>query len=165
MSAVHVNPYSSTHTVAHVMTKMLNFLKEIIRESGLDPSHLMDEWESLELAINTWLNSRHLNTVILEIYDPKTDLLVKPRWDLDIIYDYGGDALWADGNAIRYHIKKAGLVPSSCKYRFVCDNKDGRPDVSGWSKTKLRSIEGLKKYSIGTAIGGTNIGTGAGYWR
>jgi hypothetical protein len=56
-------------------------------------------------------------------------------------------------------------VPKTCKYRFVCCNKDRRPDVPGWSKTQLRSIEGLKKYSIGRAIGGRNIGTGAGYRR
>jgi hypothetical protein len=36
MSAVHVSPYSSTHTLTHVTTKMLNVLKEIIGESG-DP--------------------------------------------------------------------------------------------------------------------------------
>jgi hypothetical protein len=31
VSTVRVSPYSTVHTVAHVATNMLNFLKEIIR--------------------------------------------------------------------------------------------------------------------------------------
>ena len=166
MSTVRVNTYSSTHTIAHVTTNMLNFLKEIIRETGLDPSHLMDEWGSLERAIRTWLNSRHLYRVVLEIYDPRTDALVPPRWDIDVVYDYAGDGtLWADSNAIRYHVQKAGFAASRCKYRFILMNHDGRPDVEGWGPTNLRSTDGLSRYSIGSTIGGNGIGTDASYWR
>jgi len=166
MSTVRVNTYSSTHTIAHVTTNLLNFLKEIVRETGLDPAYLMDEWGSLERAIIAWLNSRDLRTVVLEIYNPSTDALVAPRWDLDVIYDYSGDGtLWADSDAIRYHVRKAGLVPSSCKYRFLLDTRPGRPDVSGWGPTKYRSTEGLKRLGVGSTIGGNGIGTDTTYWR
>lgn len=165
MSTVRVGAYSSAHTVAHVTTSMLNFLKEIIRESGLDPSQLMDDWADLERAIHTWLTSRHLTRVVLEIYDSTTDVLVLPRWDLDVVYQDGADgSLWADGDAIRYHISKAGFVPSSCKYRIVLQTRDGRPDVSGFSSTMLRSTEGLQRRSIGATIGGNGIGTTTSYW-
>ena len=144
MSTVRVSSYSTVHTVAHVTTNMLNFMKEIIRESGLDPSQLMDKWDSLERAIKTWLNSRDLEAVVLEIYNPRTDQLVPPRWDLDVVYEYGADGtLWADGDAIRYHVQKAGLVPSTCKYRFVLHTTAGRPDVAGWGPTEYRSTAGL----------------------
>ncbi len=165
MSTVRVSPYSSVHTVAHVATNMLNFLKEIIRDSGLDPSHLVNEWGTLEQAIKVWLTSRHLRTVVLEIFDPHTGHLVPPRWDLDVVYEYGADGtLWADGDAVRYHVQKAGLVPSMCKYRFVLDADPGRPHVAGWGPTTYRSTAGLRRLSVGTAIGGTGIGVTAAYW-
>jgi len=166
MSTVHVSPYTSVHTVAHVTTNMLNFLKEIIRETGLDPAQMMGQWASLERAIKTWLNSRDLNRVVLEIYNPRTNELVPPRWDIDVVYDYDGDgALWADGDAIRYHIQKAGLVASSCKYDFILQANPNRPDVEGWGPTTMRSTDGLTRRSIGSTIGGNGIGTTTSYWN
>lgn len=165
MSSVHVSPYSSVHTVAHVTTNMLNFLKEIVRESGLDPAKLMDDWGVLERGMQTWLNSRHLYRVVLEIYNPRTDALVLPRWDLDVVYEYGADGtLWADGDAIRYHIRKAGLVLSTCSYRVLLQTHPGYEVVAGFSDGTLRSVEGLKRNSIGTTVGGNGIGTTASYW-
>src|SRR5690242_4204792 len=112
MSSIAVSTYAltynTTHTVTYVTSKMLLILKEIIREIGLDPGKLTDEWGGLELAISTWLRSQHLKQVYMEIYDPKTDALVS-RWDLDVVYGYGSDeTFWADTEAIRYSIKKAG---------------------------------------------------------
>ena len=167
MSAVTVNvtSYSSAHTISHVTSKMLLILKEIIREVGLDPSKLANSWSSLELAVSTWLTSRHLRQLTLEIYDPKSDDLVS-RWDLDIIYGYGADeTFWVDTYAIRYSIAKAGLVPSQCNYCFLLYNAPGRPDVEGWSATKARSTDGFNRYSTGATIGGNGIGTEVSYWR
>jgi hypothetical protein len=125
----------------------------------------MNEWASLELAIKIWLNSRDLRAAILEIYNPQTGQLVPPRWDLDVVYEYGADGtLWADGDAIRYHVQKAGLVPSTCTYRFVLDANPGRPYVAGWVATTYRSTAGLRRVSVGTAIGGNGIGATAAYW-
>lgn len=165
MSRVHVSPYTSVHTVAHVTTNMLNFLKEIIRETGLDPAYLMNEWDLLERGIKAWLNSRHLYRVVLEIYNPTTGALVLPRWDIDVVYEYGADGtLWADGDAIRYHIRKAGLVASTCRYRIVLQTHSGSPDVIGFSSTTLRSTDGLTRRSVGSTIGGNGIGTNTSYW-
>ena len=106
--------FTYTHTVTHVTTKMLLTLKEIIREIGLDPGHFSDSWESYERAISAWLTSRHLTCVTLEIYHPSTNGLVA-RWDIDVLYATVGDGvLWVDTSAIRYHIAKAGLVPTWC---------------------------------------------------
>src|SRR5690348_11178361 len=55
MSATSTVTYNSTHTVTYVTDKMLLLLKEIIREIGLDPAKLIDEWEWLERGISTWL--------------------------------------------------------------------------------------------------------------
>jgi hypothetical protein len=169
MSAVAVSTYGLTyntaHTVSHVTTKMLLLLKEIIRGVGLDPGKLTDDWDLLERGISTWLRSQHLNQVTLEIYNPKTDALVS-RWDLDVVYGYGADeTFWADTDSIRYSIQKAGLVPSQCNYRVMVSNKDGRPDVDGWSRCTARSTDGFRRYSIGATIGGNGVGTDVAYWK
>src|SRR5258708_39759513 len=105
-TSVVVNTY--TQTATYVAAKLVLSIKEIVRASGLDPSQLSDQWETLERGISTWLESRHLRTVTLEIFKASTRELVK-RWDLDIIYGYRGDGtLWTDTNALRYSILKAG---------------------------------------------------------
>jgi hypothetical protein len=167
MSSVTVNvtAYTSAHTVAHVTSKMLLVLKEIIREVGLDPSKLANEWSSLERAVSTWLMSRHMKQLTLEIFNPRTDALVS-RWDLDILYGYGADeSFWVDTYGIRYSIAKAGLVASHCNYRFLIYNSPGRPDVEGWSPGSERSTEGFGRYSVGATIGGNGIGTEVAYWK
>src|SRR5205085_2041454 len=102
--------------------------------------------------------------VVLEIYDPRTSGLIT-RWDVDIIYDHGADGtLWADGDAIRYHILKAGAVPSSCKYAVILQTSPGRAEVDGFAVVTLRSVDGLNRHSIGATVGGNGIGTTTSYW-
>jgi len=153
-----------THTVTYVTTKMLLTLKEVIREIGLDPAAFTDSWASNELAISTWLSTRHLQRVVLEVYDPKTDCLVA-RWDLDVLYSTIGDGvLWVDTAAIRYSIAKAGLVPSSCRYNILLSTSPGRPDVTGWGSGTYRSTDGFKKYTVGATIGGNGLSAQTAYW-
>jgi hypothetical protein len=159
---VIVNTYA--YTVTHVTEKLLLSVKEVIRSSGLNPAKMSGQWSSLELGISTWIKSEHLEKVILEIYNPADDQLVC-RWDLEVIYGYGGDgSLWADTDAIKYHIKKAGLVASSCDYSIRVTTKSNAPAVIGWSSCTLRSTDGMNRYSIGTTIGGSGLGAGVAYW-
>ena len=153
-----------THTVTHVTTKMLLTLKEIIREIGLDPARFTDSWDTYERAISAWLSSRHLQRVSLEVYDPRTNVLVT-RWDLDVVYATVGDgSLWVDTAAIRYSIAKAGLVASTCKYDLILTTAAGRPDVAGWGPCDFRSTDGFKRYSVGATIGGNGLAAQAAYW-
>jgi hypothetical protein len=157
--------YTYTHTVTHVTTKMLLLLKDIIREIGLDPSKFVDDWASNERAISTWLGSRHLERVTLEIYNEKTGVLVT-RWDMDVVYAAVGDgSLWVDTAAIRYHIAKAGLAPSGCVYDLKLTNRPGRPDVVGWQPCEFRSTEGLRRYCVGATVGGNGLAAETAYWR
>ena len=163
-TSVTVSTYTSAHTITYVTTKTLLIFKEIIREIGLDPAKLSDDWVVLERGISTWLRSRHLERIRLEIFNPKTDKLVC-SWDLDVVYGYGADgSFWADTDSIRYSIRKAGLVPVSCDYKFTVFTSAGRPDVDGWSRCTARSTEGFRRYGIGATIGGNGIGTEVSYW-
>lgn len=162
---VHVNTY--THSVTFVTDKMLTSLKRIIVWSGLDPAKLTSDWNVLERGIRTWLDSKHLEMLTLEVYRPGTNTLVN-RWDFDIEYTFGsGDdgSMWVDPDAIRHAIKKCGFDPSGCDYRIIATTKPGRPDVAGWGPAMLLSTDGLVRHSVGTTIGANPFGTRTAYWR
>jgi hypothetical protein len=164
MTSVAVNTY--THSVVYVADNILKSMKDIIRLSGLDPTNLVDGWSSKMRALQSWLLSQHLETVVLEIFDPKTDALVG-RWDIDVIYTTGsGDGgFWTDTEQIKYHVRKAGLLPSEARYRLLLKNKPGRPDVDGWGPAEYRSTEGYVRHSLGSTIEHNGLGGNTAYWR
>jgi hypothetical protein len=160
-----VGVYSRTHSVIYVADNILKSFKDIIRLSGLDPTNLVESWASKMLALKTWLESGHLECVVLEVFDPTTDALVG-RWDIDVIYGASGDgSFWTDTEQIKYHIRKAGLWPSQARYRLLMENKPGRPDVSGWGPAEYRSTEGFARHSLGSTIEHNGLEGRAGYWR
>lgn len=164
MTAVTVNTY--THSVTYVADNMLKSLKDIIRLSGLDPAAFIDDWDVNMRGIRTWLDTGDLETVKLEIFDPKTDALLV-RWDMDVVYGWssGDGNFWVDTEQLKYAILKAGVWPSQAKYRLLLHTKPGRPDVAGWSKGSARSTAGFTKQSLGTTIDHSGLGANAGYWR
>lgn len=163
MSVVAVNTY--TQSVTYVSDQMLRSLKTIVTKSGLSAQKLGNEWASIDLALRTWLGSRDLEGVVLEVLHPTTGSLVT-RWDATINYGYSGEGeMWADTDALRYAIAKAGAVASTCDYRVVLQTKVHRPDVPGWSPTTFRSTAGFVRHSVGTTIGTHAIGSDFGYWR
>jgi hypothetical protein len=166
MTSIAVSVRSYTHATTYVAENILRSLKNILVYSGLDPDMLVDDWEVLHRGINTWIDSGHLEKVVLEVYDPESDDLVG-RWDIHISYEWsGGDGqFWTDTDAIRFAIKKAGLLPSATKYRVVATTARGRPDVSGWSSASLRSTAGLVEQRIGTSIEASGLSGGVSYYR
>ncbi len=164
MSTVAV--YSYTHSVTYVSDNILKSFKEIIRLSGLDPAHLASEWEVLLKGITTWISSSHLEKVILEIYNPKSNALVI-RWDIEISYTWSSDDgnFWTDTEQLKYAIKKNGLIPSEAKYRLLISNKTGAPSVPGWSSTSLRSTQNMIQQSLGSTIQHNGLGANTSYWR
>jgi hypothetical protein len=163
-TSVSVNTF--THSVTHVTGEMMRGLKLIILLSDLSLEKIRNDWESVELAVYTWLSSRHLEKVTLEIYSGTTDALVT-RWDFDIDYTYGADdegALWADPAAIRNAIAKAGAIASTCRYEFKI-RAPGGAYVSGWSKGSYRPTTGFTQHSIGNTIGASSIASTTSYWR
>jgi hypothetical protein len=155
---------SNAFTVTYVTTKMLLVLKEIIREIGLDPSRFMDDFDTYENAVSTWISSRHLQRITLEVYNPKNDELVR-RWDIEVTYTTIGEGhMWVDTSAVRYAIAKAGLAPSSCSYDIKLRNAPGRPHVPGWGPCDLRSTDGFQRHSIGAIVGGNGLHGQTAYW-
>jgi hypothetical protein len=158
---------TTTYSFTHVATNMLRSIKQIVIGCGLDPGHLADEWDVLELGVSAWLQSRHLKALVLEVYNRSTDAPVG-RFDFTIDYGYypnGDGDLWLDPDTISFAIRRAGLYPSGCAYGFIASTSPGRPAVSGWTSASFRSTDGMVRQSLGTALGGGSIGAGIDYWR
>lgn len=164
MSSVAV--YSYTHSVTYVADNILKSLKDVIRLSGLDPTRFVANWETYLRAIRAWLESGHLESVVLEIYHPSTNALIR-RWDVDIIYSWssGDGSFWTDTEQLKYHILKAGVLPSVAKYDLLLAIKPGYPHVDGWSDGTYRSTNGMVRQSLGSTVEHNGLGAQAGYWR
>ena len=161
-----VSVYSYTHSITYVADNILKSLKEIIRLSGLDPGKFATDWDTYQQGIRTWLESRHLELVTLEIYHPVTDGLIK-RWDITIQYELtsGDGSFWTDTEQLRYAIQKAGVAPSQANYRLVVHNKNGSSAVAGWASTTLRSTDGMVRQNLGSTVQHQGLGGSASYWR
>jgi hypothetical protein len=73
--------------------------------------------------------------------------------------------MWADTQALKFAIAKAGIQPSECKYCITLMTKPGKMPVAGWGTGTLLSTDGFLKQSVGTTIGSHAIGTQAAYYR
>lgn len=159
---------SATYSATHVATNMLRGLKQVIVGCGLDARKFGQQFELLENGVAVWVGSRHLRELVLEVWDPKAPDRLVGRFDFTIDYDYYGSGdgdLWLDSDTVAWAIKKNGAYPSQCDYRIVADTAPGAPDVDGWSSTSLRDTTGLRRHSVGTALGGGSTGAGLSYWK
>jgi hypothetical protein len=164
--AVSVAVRSYTHATTYVADNILKSLKNILLYSGLDPDKLVDDWNVLHLGIKTWIDSGHLEKITLEVFDQPSGNLIG-RWDVNVSYEWtcGDGQFWTDTDAIRFAIKKAGVFPSSAKYRVVATTAAGRSDVPGWSTTTHRSTEGMVEQRIGTSIEASGLSGTMSYYR
>ena len=164
MTAVSVHSYA--YSVSYVTDNILKSLKDIILASGLSPAGLTDDWADLHLAISTWVQSEHLERVILEVFNPGTDALIT-RWDIDIVYAWDGSAgrFWTDTTQLKYAIQKQGIWPSDARYRVLLKNKPGRPQVGSWGPVTARSLDGFVRQSLGTTVEHSGLGGSTHYWR
>lgn len=158
--------YSYTHSVTYVTDNILKSLKDILRLSGLDPTNLTSAWETYARALRAWLESRDLERVVLEIYNPVTGALVL-RWDIDIVYgtSTGDGSFWTDTEQLRYAIRKAGVAPSDAQYDILLHTKPNRPDVAGWSRGSYRPTDGMVRHALGTTIEHNGLAANGAYWR
>ena len=164
-TSVSVNTY--TYSVTFVADNVQRTLKDVIVQSGLDPAKYINDWKSINRAITAWMQSKHLQTIILEIFDPSDDSLVG-RWDIEITYGWSSSdtgSFWIDTDQIKTAIKKAGVVPAACEYNVMFRNAPGRPDVEGWSPGSFRSTDGFVKQSLGSTVEHSGLGANASYYR
>ncbi len=167
VTSVVVNVH--TQATTHVAANVLRSIRQIIKGCGLSTTKMLDQWAVLEAGVATWLQSGGLEALILEVYDPSDRLDDRRgRFDFTIDYAHYGDGdgeLWLDPETVRRTILKNGSYPSACDYRFVATTSSGRPNVDGWSTATLRSTAGFERHTVGTAVGGGNLGGSLAYYR
>lgn len=166
MSAVAVHSYARTHTSVFVSDKLRNFLKLLVRHYGLDPQGVVDAWSDwVDRAARTWLESGHLESIVIEFYRPGCDIAAA-RWDFPIRYDGNGvDDMWIDRLFFEDTFAKAKAPPAGCSYRIVLRTLPGEPPVAGVGPTTLRSLNGLMARDAGTVIATPDIMASARYYR
>ncbi len=164
-TTVHVNTH--TYATTHVATNLILSLKQLVMGCGLNPINYIGDWIILERGVVTWLRSRHLKQLVLEIYCPITNYL-KKRFDFNIDYGYypnGDGDLWIDRETVNFALRKAGTVPSYCSYNIIALRSPGFPAVQGWYPTHFRSTSDFKWGSVGAAVGGGSLSSSLHYWK
>src|SRR5260370_2736846 len=87
--ATYTQTYARTHSIVFLSDNLRNSLREIIRENGLDPLRLMQDWQEIQNGVRTWLDSGHLKTVIVEFFKPGAGA-ASARWELPVLYTGSG---------------------------------------------------------------------------
>lgn len=162
-STVSVNTY--THSVTYVTDQLLGSMKKIIMWIGLDHTKFVNNWDVYERGVRTWLQSGHLEEVILEVTHSSKGLVARNDITIDYSYSGGDGNMWVDTDAIRHSIVKQNVSPSNCDYTISLRVKPNHPAVDGWGEGTLQSTSGFTRQSLGTTIGTHAIGASTSYWR
>jgi hypothetical protein len=158
--------YNQTHSFVFLSDNMRNTLREVIRENGISPDKLMQDWSTIERGVRTWLASGHLNNIVVEFFKPGASE-ASARWDFPIGYNGAGvdDDMWLDKNYLRQLIAKAKRPTSDCTYRILLCTNDGAPAVSGFTSCSFLSTGQMSARQAGTVIATGHVTAGATYWR
>lgn len=163
---VHSQVFTKSQSVIFFSDSMRIALRELIRENGLDPDKLMQEWSTIQRGVRTWLGTGHLNKVVVEFYRPLSSEAAA-RWDFPVSYSGSGveDDMWLDKDYLRKLIAKAARPTKDCTYRIVLCTDPGAEDVSGFSSCSFLSTGQLSARQAGTVIATGHMTAGVTYWR
>jgi hypothetical protein len=162
----YTHAFSQTHSIVFLSDNLRNTLREVIRENGLDPSKLMQDWETIERGIRVWLQDGDLNNIVIEFFKPGVSA-VSARWEFPIGYSGSGvdDDMWLDKYYLRQLIAKSARPRSDCTYRIILCTSPGRRDVAGFTSCDFLSTSQLAARQAGTVIATGHMTAGATYWR
>jgi hypothetical protein len=162
----YATTYTQSHSIVFLSDNLRNTLREVIRENGLSPEKLVQDWQTIERGIRTWLSTGHLTNVNIEFFRPGATE-ASARWEFPIAYAGSGvnDDMWLDKNYLRQLIAKATRPTSNCSYRIVLWTRHGAPMVDGFSDCTLLPTGPLMARQAGTVIATGHMTAGVTYWR
>lgn len=165
-SYAYTRTFTQTHSIVFLSDNLRNTLREVIRENGLSPDKLMQDWETIERGIQTWLRSGHLNNIVVEFFKPGASV-ASARWEFPIGYAGSGvdDDMWLDKSYLRQLIAKAARPSTDCTYRIILCTDANAPKVAGFVECEFRSTGKLAARQAGTVIATVHMTAGATYWR
>jgi len=165
-AVAYARTFTNTHSVVFLSDNLRNTLREVIRENGISPKKLMQDWETIERGIKTWLQSGHLNNIVIEFFKPGSSN-ASARWEFPIGYAGSGvsDDMWLDKNYLRQLIAKSARPTTDCTYRIILCTNAGRPAVAGFSDCSFLSTGSLAARQAGTVIATGHMTAAVTYWR
>jgi hypothetical protein len=158
--------FSQAHSIVFLSDNLRNTLREVIRENGISPQKLVQDWETIEQGIQTWLQSRHLNNIVVEFFKPGASI-ASARWEFPIGYTGSGvdDDMWLDKAYLGQLIAKSKRPTTDCTYRILLCTDAGAPTVSGFTNCSFLSTGQLAARQAGTVISTSHMTAGATYLR
>jgi Bacterial HORMA domain 2 len=158
--------FTQTHSIVFLSDNLRNTLREVIRENEISPNKLMQDWETIERGIQTWLQSGHLNNIVVEFFKPGA-WMSSARWEFPIGYAGSSvhDDMWLDKNYLRQLIAKSARPSTDCTYRIILCTNTGRPNVEGFSDCSFLSTGTLAARQAGTVIATGHMTAAVTYWR
>lgn len=162
----YAHTFNQTHSSVFLSDNLRNSLREVIRENGISPQKLMQDWDTIERGIKAWLGTGHLTDIIVEFYKPGSSV-VSARWDFPVAYVGSGvdSDMWLDKAYLRQLIAKSSRPTSDCTYRVLLCTASGAPDVQGFSDCGFLSTGNLVARQAGTIISTPHMTAGVTYWR
>lgn len=162
----YTRTFTQTHSIVFLSDNLRNTLREVIWENGISPSKLMQDWETIERGIQTWLGSGHLNNIVVEFFKPDA-LVSSARWEFPIGYAGSGvdDDMWLDKDYLRQLIAKSARPSTDCTYRILLCTDAGAPTVSGFFDCSFLSTGSLAARQAGTVIATGHMTAAVTYWR
>jgi Bacterial HORMA domain 2 len=162
----YTRTFTQTHSIVFLSDNLRNTLREVIRENGISPDRLMQDWTTIEDGIKTWLQSGHLNNIVVEFYRPGAST-ASARWEFPIGYAGSGvaDDMWLDKNYLRQLIAKSARPSTDCSYRILLCTNPGRPYVAGFVDCSFLSTGNLAARQAGTVIATGYMTAAVTYWR
>ena len=162
----YARTFAHTHNIVFLSDNMRNTLREVIRENGISPDKLMQDWTTIERGMKTWLQSGHLNNIVVEFFKPGASAS-SARWEFPIGYAGSGvhDDMWLDKNYLRQLIAKSARPSTDCTYRILLCTDSGRPYVEGFVDSSFLSTGNLAARQAGTVIATGHMTAAVTYWR
>ena len=126
----------------------------------------MQDWETIERGIRTWLRSGHLTNIVIEFYRPGSTAAAA-RWEFPIGYTGSGvdDDMWLDKNYLRQLIAKAKRPTSDCTYRIILSTSPGRRESTASPTALSFRLRQLSARHAGTVIATGHMTASVTYWR
>ena len=162
----YTKTFAHTHNIVFLSDNLRNTLREVIRENGISPGKLMQDWETIERGIRTWLQSGHLTNIVVEFFKAGASAS-SARWEFPIGYGGTGvhDDMWLDKNYLRQLIAKSARPSPDCTYRVVLCTDPRAPIVRGFVGCSLLSTGSLAARQAGTVIATGHLTAAVSYWR
>jgi hypothetical protein len=168
MSAISIGVNIAVYPVTYVSNEILNSLIRIVDKRGLGLDYINQNKNTIADGLFTWLGTRHLEKVVLEIYDSDKNGVLER---FDMCFEYSAVVPSTSDSIFETNLKKLEdflgrlpNLPADANYRVVVVLGDGAPDVPGWSPTSLRSVDHLKNQKLGGFIRADYIGAAMEYW-